>query len=487
MPPRAPINLVRIAAFIAAAALSLAAEDAPKSRSQLVAERQKLYPELVRIVEFARGVPPEFAAEALLRVAEAPFLIDRDWKRELIDEAFQNASHAREPLSKRNAIGSLIAGTRASMIAQAGALGLDRLALQMRAVRDELAFDPAKARDMFATAGKPVPARTSCEDTVIDNVSPYFETLVRITDSGFTAEEEAKDVHVQSMAAELKKMTSPVEIGPAARAIVALPLRPPELEVLVTAFAGAVQKISGDDRSFSASVATTDRDIEALARKVSDSGISTEALTSAYRQYLTQNLSGARCEDTVANPPTDVTLLGIDPASMKPSKVSGKPKLDRFVNSDQSNRFRKQFNELMFGDGSRGLTDEQKRTPQWREKFTAVVNSIDEMKRASGESAADFFYQKSGAYTLALMAAPPGPDRDRIVPQYIAFLRGTDMANENAIGWFTQVEALAAQTLSMSVDEHGKLLAALAASGHPVLRLYAEEAMFVPQRPTWAR
>src|SRR5436305_11699344 len=121
---------------IAAMAMALAAENEPvKSRAQIIAERQKLYPEITRIIEAAHGVPPEFAAEALLRVAEAPFLIDRDWKRELIDEAFQNASRVREPLSKRNAIGSPISGSRASMIAQAGALGLDRLALQMRAVR----------------------------------------------------------------------------------------------------------------------------------------------------------------------------------------------------------------------------------------------------------------------------------------------------------------------------------------------------------------
>lgn len=480
--------------LIAAASLATAAEDAQKSRSQVLAERQKLYPELTRIVELARGVPPEFSAEALLRVAEAPFLIDRDWKKELVDEAFQSASHARQALPKRNAIGASITGTRVSMAWQAAAIGLDRLTLQMRAIRDELALDPAKARDMFASAGKPLPSRASCEDAIVDSVSSFFETLARITDGGFTPAEKAKDVHVQTMAAELKNITSPVEIGPAARSIVAVPLRPPQLEFVATAFAGAIQKIAGDDRTFSASLLSTDRDIEVLRQKIRDAGISTEPLTSAYRQYLTQNFSGPRCEDTVAAAKSAAaigggaeTMLGIDPDSIKPSKVSGRPKLDRFISSQQSDRFRREFNDLMLGKGSRGLTEEQKRTSQWREKFSTLVNSIDEMKSDNGESSTDFFYHKAGAYTLALMAAPPGADRDRIVPRYIAFLRTSEMANELLLGWFTQVQALANQTLSMSVDEHAKLLAALAASGHPVLRLYAEEEAFLPQRPAWAR
>jgi hypothetical protein len=481
--------------------LTVCAEDtSPKTRAQIVAERQKLYPELVRILELSNGVPPEFTAEALLRAAEASFLADRDWKKELVSDAFQTASKVKTLVPRVNAVGNLIEGTPSSMTAQGASAGLDRLTLQMRAVRDQLPMDGAKARDMFSTAGRPSPRRASCEDSMIDNVAPYFEALARVVDAGFSSADKSKDAHAQFMAAEMRKITSPVEIGPAARAIVATSLLPPQLEMVSGAFAGAVEKVSGDDRSFSAVLPTTDRAVNAVIQKLRTAGLSPDALTSAYRKYLMQNLGGARCEDTGASKSTAVAaigggvldgsesiLLGIDPATVKPSKIEGKPKLGRFANSEEAGNFRRGFQELMFGSGGRGLSDDQKKTPQWREKFTGLIDAVNEMKRDNGESASDFFYRKAGAYTVVLMAAPPGPDRDRVLPQYIAFLRTTDMQNEDVLGWFHQVQALAGMTLSLNVDEHAKLLAALGASGHPVLRLYAEEETVLPQRPAWAR
>lgn len=487
--------------LIAAMAVALAAEDEPlKGRAQILAERQKLYPEIARIVEATHGVPQEFAAEALLRAAEAPFLADRDWKKELIEDAFQHARQAKEPVARKVAVMTATSGTRASMIAQAAATGLDRVTLEMRAVRDELALDKVKGREFFATAGKPAVRRASCDDALVDNVAAYYETLARVVDGGFTSEEKQKDAHVQLLAAELRKITSPVEVGPAARAIMTSNLTAAQLEFVVSAFSAALQKISGDDRAFSSALVGTDRDLETLLDKLRAAGVSVEPLTTAYRQYLTQNFAGARCEDTITMKPdvgatiggggpepVAATFGGIDPSTIKPSKVQGKPKLQRFITSEQGGSFRAAFDSLMFGSGGRGLRDDQKVTPQWRERFTTLARSIDEMKRESSEPAADFFYRKAGAYIVALTAAPPGPERDGVVLQYIGFLRTSDMQQEDVVAWFSQVDALVSLTQSVNAEEYRKLLAALTNSGHPVLRLYAEEESSLPQRPAWAR
>src|SRR5260370_37803080 len=54
-------------------ALSLAqsAPDEQTPRSKILEQRRKQYPELLRIVDLAQGVPPEFSASFLLRVASS--------------------------------------------------------------------------------------------------------------------------------------------------------------------------------------------------------------------------------------------------------------------------------------------------------------------------------------------------------------------------------------------------------------------------------
>src|SRR5258707_309805 len=75
------------------------------------ARRQK-YPELFRITELAQSAPPEFAAWALLRAAESAQLPDRDWQKEMIVQAFDQAASASLPMKKRIIGAPTAAGSR---------------------------------------------------------------------------------------------------------------------------------------------------------------------------------------------------------------------------------------------------------------------------------------------------------------------------------------------------------------------------------------
>src|SRR5207245_10342454 len=99
---------------------------------------------LLELVDRARSVPPEFGADALLRLAESDAVADPDAKRELIEEAFRKAGTAQEPM-KRRSLKPGAGDTRVSFQARAYAQDLDALSLQSRAVSAMLHVDKSKA------------------------------------------------------------------------------------------------------------------------------------------------------------------------------------------------------------------------------------------------------------------------------------------------------------------------------------------------------
>src|SRR5437764_4548881 len=89
-----------------------------------------LPPELQPIYELALSAQPEFAADAMLRLAALPAVSDRSLRRFLIEQAFQVGSRAHEPYQQ---VSSDAGDTRTALIATSLQLKLDALSLQSRA------------------------------------------------------------------------------------------------------------------------------------------------------------------------------------------------------------------------------------------------------------------------------------------------------------------------------------------------------------------
>jgi hypothetical protein len=66
-------------------------------RAELLRKRRLQHPDLVKVADLAPSAPAELAADALLRVADSERNQDRNWKIELLEEAFQMAALARQP------------------------------------------------------------------------------------------------------------------------------------------------------------------------------------------------------------------------------------------------------------------------------------------------------------------------------------------------------------------------------------------------------
>ncbi|HEX4593285.1 MAG TPA: hypothetical protein VH157_03370, partial [Bryobacteraceae bacterium] len=61
----------------------------------LLSQAQKLPEPYQSIVELAHSAPPEFAADALLRVVESGKIADRNTKRDLAEQAFRLAASSK--------------------------------------------------------------------------------------------------------------------------------------------------------------------------------------------------------------------------------------------------------------------------------------------------------------------------------------------------------------------------------------------------------
>src|ERR1022692_1407659 len=91
------------------------------------------------LADRARAQPAEFAADALLRIAEAPTTADVAWKRQVLEDAFHLAAGAQQPFARRN-----WTGKPGSLFDKAYAQGLDVCTLQCKSVHAMLAIDYKK-------------------------------------------------------------------------------------------------------------------------------------------------------------------------------------------------------------------------------------------------------------------------------------------------------------------------------------------------------
>src|SRR5579864_2469886 len=79
---------------------------------------QKLPEPYQSIVELAHSAPPEFAADALLRVVESGKVAGRNTRRDLADQAFRLAGSAKFPVRMRGVTGSTV-DTRSGYLSKA--------------------------------------------------------------------------------------------------------------------------------------------------------------------------------------------------------------------------------------------------------------------------------------------------------------------------------------------------------------------------------
>lgn len=251
--------------------------------------------EVRTIRDLAMSAPPELAADLLIRLSTTPAL-DRYWKIEFLDEAFQLAGAGRHAFPLQSAVGEAGHTDSDAGVLQRGLrAGLSVLELQVRAIRGTLPLNRAKAREMADSmpALRFPPLR--CADSVRPAVGRWYEMAAELFHKGFTGQEKQRGRDLQFLESHIRQIQSPFQLEAAARMM--LPLRTQDFERLVVAFAAALKEMRTDDRSFSATDGLTQPYYD-LVRAAQKANLPTLPMVDAYRTYLTAHLGAARCADT---------------------------------------------------------------------------------------------------------------------------------------------------------------------------------------------
>ena len=449
------------------------------------------------VATLARQAPPEFAADAMIRLASSA-IVDPRARVGLLTEAFRRAADAQHPLKFSASITR--GGGVGGFLDRAYQQDLDALSLRMRAIEPMLALDSAKARKLFLTVARPEVPRIRCEEIVVYDVGRYYEVLGAVAKIG------------RHGAAKLLKdrvggLTSPAQIAPVARLLQQAPLKDSELQTFTLSLAASLQEISGDDRTFTYYASVTGPAIRDLAEELKSRHLSPLPLLEAYRLFLVHHLAGDRCadDDLMNNGPTSVNLvtgrpndlLGWGAAAFFAQKILMPPlkalteqettphTLEGFAaglrscQDAQCQDVNLRLRELAFAPDGHPLLESQHDTEAWRARLQGVLAALDAWQPATGQ-ADGVFREKTWVYNN-LFSVSPGPSRERVLHAWLEYLKQSRSTVSDRAQWLLPVSALIGR---VALDPTNPRLAEqLRRQDDPVIALYTQLEAVQP-RPT---
>lgn len=444
------------------------------------------------VISATRAVPGEFAADALIRLA-ALNSIDQARRIQLLEQAFRRASESQEPLKRQPSI-IKVSGS-ANFLNRAFSQDLDALSLRLRVIEAMEPLDAAKARTLFQQIPALRVPKLTCADFLVYNVSSYYRMLARLAPPRLVLE-------------QVGAITSPVQIAPAATVIVAA-ASDGDFRAQLTAFAAALGKISGDDRSF-AFVRDPGPQILSVVEESKRRKISPLPLLESYRLYLVNNEQTTRCaDDDLMEPPGGVAVgfltgapvfggegveffnskLRTPPVQLiqeqetTPTKLEGVAEGLRGCQDTSCQTMANQYNSLIFNDETKAAYPASyKNTPEWQTQLHKLLAALAGWKPGTAISQAQYYRQKSAIYADLLSLVPAGTLQGEVVKAMLAFAQNSGFKAESHIEWFLPMNILIGR---MALDRlgAGQFAVLLRDSKDPVIVLYTALEAIAPRSP----
>ena len=413
---------------------------------------------IANTIDLARTAPPELFADAVLKLAESGKIPEGEARTRLLQEVFMAAGRAQEPVRLRPVPG-LPKDSRAVFRAKASELGLDSLSLEARTIRLLSKSEPGVARQLFESAAHPAIERLPCEDPLIPDASAYMEMAGLIAREGMP---------VETLRDALDGAKSPIEIAAFANAIEPLSLAPEEWQALLSALAAKMEATAPDYRSFTLSIASLREPLEKLASRVS-SGNAPE-LRTAFRRYLTTQMSAARCDEDFGNAREIVEWFNsefrgtLDPIAE--SEIEPSQRMNTFLSESY---FASPDAKPIAGAFARLKVKPDAGDPAWRVLLADFLRDFTAWTPAGSEI--DAFHQKLVVLRGLLELLPSGDERDQVIAQSISVLQTSRAERLFPAEWLMQVKSL----VDAAGPDGSKFLDAFRGSGDPGLALFARD------------
>lgn len=462
--------------------------------------------DLDALIGAARSAPAEFSADALIRIA-ALDRVEKDRRIELLEQAFQRASGAQQPYKRH-----------ATPLRNDGSVGywnrvysqdLDALSLRLRAVERMLPLDKGKARELFLQIPPLNTPRLTCEEFQVYDAGRFYEVLGNLAQQAFTEKEVEAGEPFKLLQRYSGALTSPVQAAPMAHAIAAAKVKDDDFRTLVASFAGALGKVSGDDRSFAYS-ATVGKEIQALVEECKRRHVSPLPLLEGYRLYLVVNLSSVRCADDdlmqggrssfgvfstqpAEEPSGDFVgffndrlrmppLQPIQEQEATPARLEGVATGLRVCQDEECRAIVDQFRGLVLGPSGSPYTPAEREKPEWQARLQAVLAALSDWKLSDGTTPAEYYREKCAAYGELVSLALNGPIREPILHAILDFVNGNRFQEANRMEWFLPVNALIGR-VGLDPLGLGKFAGELRKASDPVVALYANLEAVAPRTP----
>jgi len=427
------------------------------------------------------SVPPEFAADLLIRVGDSTAAAREpaEWRADLYEQAFELARSAPDPLP-RYVRRDPRARSRVNPIGPAERL--DTLSLQVRAFNGLLELRRDRALELASTIEVRVPALT-CSDAMVPSPAGAFDIARHSYD---LLERQVLSVH------------SSAQLAPAFEAVLAADVSPPEARTLLTALASAMRSLDDDDVSFTDTLGPTWAAVK-HAIDSSDESSFADFVLDAFRSYLVRHLSGERCatrSPAIAGPSAEndtLTDIDLTLANRDRSRLSRKERTAaRRVGGAEGARAR---DGVLFSDSGlwqsaiskslltqvaalrahqqSGRPVDDRRTPEWSEQLSQFYARMGTWTRSDEPSVEDYLRERDILLEMLVDVIPSGAERLRALGDLLVFLKsdGRQVFGPNL--WASRLRAMI-DTCRNSPVEWDWLLRALLDSGDPVMRLYAQ-------------
>ncbi len=403
------------------------------------------------VLDLARKAPPEIFADTAIKLVERGEVPAGD-REKLLEEAFQAAKQAREPV-RLTALPGVRSDTRAALRDSAGALGLDALSLQNRVIGMMAKTDAARARELFQSLEHPSLEARPCEDPMIADVSAYYETAASLLSKGAVPSD---------LMLALGQARSPGELANFAKALSAVPELPLEnLRLLAGALALKMGMVAADYRSFTM---TADELRSGLERLVAQTGEPTP-LAEGVRKLILAQMSSPRCNEEFgdavrfiewfngsrANRGFRGALPAIEDEELQPPRALGFFKVESYFVSGDAKQIADDFGRLRIAPDM--LADFLREFSAWKPAGSNI----------------DAFHQKMTVLHGLFQLIPPGDDRDALISRAVEYLKSSGVESEYPAEWLLQLRSFA----SSATGDRAKLLAALRESGDAGLAVFA--------------
>jgi hypothetical protein len=452
--------------------------------------------EIDGLIDGARGAPAEFAADAMIRIA-ALDKVPKAQKIELLGAAFQRASGAQQPYKRRASI--VRADSTGGFFNRVYAQDLDALSLELRAIEGMLPLDGRKARDLFLQIPPLRIPPLKCDDFMVYDVDRFYGVLGSVARETFTAKQVQEREPFRLLEQYAGAITSPVQVGPVARLLAAASVKDEDFQSLATFFAGALRKISGDDRSFTYAAAVGAQ-VLALVEECKRRKSSPLPLVEGYRLYLVNHFSASRCADDdlmqntgasfgmATGQAVDAQSVGavvffnqklqmaplqpIQEQEATPSRLEGAATGLRSCEEAECRAIVQQYRALIFNSSGSPYAAAEKDRPEWRNRLQDFLGAMVAWKESASATAAAHFRDKCGIYSELSSVVAPGPERERVLRALLDYVKQNRFQAENRMEWFLPVNTLIGRA-SLDPLGLGRLMDELRRVNDPVIALYA--------------